>query len=220
MKKVLLTMLTLFVAVLAQAQTINEGDKFWDGYQLWTVQEVRMNKYVYMTSSEWSEKTLEKVDGKPGWFTFQPSRQADESPLFGCKVQYMRDDSGVKFLVFRNSKGDAAEVLLFTEDDEEQCKKNQEPIEDGNLADYVNNTLLNEALLGGVGSKAELRLLRNKILAFHGYRFQSKDLQQYFGRQPWYKPGNNNAAIKLSPIEQTNLELIKSEEAKIISCEN
>ena len=194
MKKVLLTMLTLFVAVLAQAQTINEGDKFWDGYQLWTVQEVRMNKYVYMTTSDWSEKTLEKVDGKPGWFTFQPSRQADESPLFGCKVQYMRDDSGVKFLVFRNSKGDAAEVLLFTEDDEEQCKKNQEPIEDGNLADYVNNTLLNEALL--------------------------KDLQQYFGSQPWYKPGNNNAAIKLSPIEQTNLELIKSEEAKFITCEN
>lgn len=207
-------MLTLFVAVLAQAQTISEGDKFWDGFQLWTVQEVRMNKYVYMTTSDWSEKTLEKVDGKTGLYILRPSRQAEESPLFGCKVQYMSDDSGVKFLVVRNSKGDAAEVLQFTNDDQAQCEKNQEAIENGNLSDYVNNTLLNEALIGTVSSKAELRLLRNKILAFHGYRFQSKDLQQYFGSQPWYKPGNNNAAIKLSPIEQTNLELIKSEEAK------
>ena len=56
--------------------------------------------------------------------------------------------------------------------------------------------------------------MRNEILARHGWTFQAKDLRQHFGRQPWYKPGNNNAAIKLSPIEQTNLELIKSEEAK------
>ena len=56
-----------------------------------------------------------------------------------------------------------------------------------------------------VSSKQELRLLRNKILAYHGYRFQSKDLQEYFGKVSWYKPGNDNNAIKLDIVEQTVL---------------
>ena len=78
----------------------------------------------------------------------------------------------------------------------------------------VNSILLNRAYLRGmVSSKQELRLLRNKILAYHGYRFQSKDLQEYFGKIGWYKPGNDNNAIKLDIIEQTNIQLIKSEEA-------
>ena len=77
----------------------------------------------------------------------------------------------------------------------------------------VNSMLLNRAYLqSNVATKEELRLLRNKILAYHGYRFQSKDLQEYFAKVDWYKPGNNNNAIRLDIIEQTNLQLIKSEE--------
>lgn len=79
----------------------------------------------------------------------------------------------------------------------------------------VNSILLNRAYLRSmVSSKQELRLLRNKILAYHGYRFQSKDLQDYFAGISWYKPGNDNNAIKLDIIEQTNIQLIKSEEAE------
>jgi hypothetical protein len=55
--------------------------------------------------------------------------------------------------------------------------------------------------------------MRNEILARHGWKFQSKDLQEYFGRQSWYKPGNDNNAIKLHVIEQLNIQLIKSEES-------
>ena len=78
----------------------------------------------------------------------------------------------------------------------------------------MNSILLNRAYLRDmVSSKQELRLLRNKILAYHGYRFQSKDLQEYFGKISWYKPGNDNNAIKLDIVEQTNIQLIKSEEA-------
>lgn len=54
--------------------------------------------------------------------------------------------------------------------------------------------------------------MRNAILARHGYTFKSKDLRDYFSKKPWYKPGTDNAAIKLNIIEQTNLSLIKSEE--------
>lgn len=54
-----------------------------------------------------------------------------------------------------------------------------------------------------------IRLMRNEIYARHGYVFNSADLKNYFGKQPWYKPLNNNAAVKLSAIETLNVELLK-----------
>jgi hypothetical protein len=51
-------------------------------------------------------------------------------------------------------------------------------------------------------------------VARHGYRFQSKDLQEYFDKQPWYKPAASNASVKLSLVEQLNVDLIKSVEAE------
>lgn len=78
----------------------------------------------------------------------------------------------------------------------------------------VNSILLNRAYLRDyVATKEELRLLRNKILAYHGYYFRSKDLQEYFSKVDWYMPVDDNDAIKLNIIEQTNIQLIKSEEA-------
>ena len=61
--------------------------------------------------------------------------------------------------------------------------------------------------------KPQLRLMRNFILARHGYVFQSKDLQDYFGNEPWYRPAYSNDVIKLSFVERTNIELIKYREA-------
>ena len=60
--------------------------------------------------------------------------------------------------------------------------------------------------------KETLRLMRNEIMARHGYVFQAQDLKDYFSREPWYKPGNDNSAIKLSLIEQLNVDLIVGEE--------
>ena len=37
-------------------------------------------------------------------------------------------------------------------------------------------------------------------------------LQDYFSKEPWYKPAASNDNIKLSFIEQLNMELIKAEE--------
>ena len=74
-----------FAALLAtlgmQAQTIKKGDAFFDGNSLYTVQEVRMGKYVYMTTPQDNEMTLEKVEGKNGEYKIIPSRQADECPI-------------------------------------------------------------------------------------------------------------------------------------------
>lgn len=59
-----------------------------------------------------------------------------------------------------------------------------------------------------------LRIMRNTILARHGYRFKSKDLQEYFGNEPWYHPAASNDDIRLSLVEQLNVELIQQMEAK------
>lgn len=61
-------------------------------------------------------------------------------------------------------------------------------------------------------SKFQLRLLRNEIYARHGYVFQSKELNDYFSKKSWYKPDPSIREIKLSEIEQTNIDLIKSYE--------
>jgi curli biogenesis system outer membrane secretion channel CsgG len=59
-------------------------------------------------------------------------------------------------------------------------------------------------------SKAELKLMRNEIYARHGYIFQTKDMRDYFSRQPWYTPRQRAVEQFFSLIEQNNVMLIKS----------
>lgn len=80
--------------------------------------------------------------------------------------------------------------------------------------DFVGNTLLHGSELYNY-DKPTLRLMRNSILARHGYVFQSQDLQKYFGNEPWYKPADSNDDIQLSLLEKLNIELIKYREATI-----
>jgi hypothetical protein len=63
-------------------------------------------------------------------------------------------------------------------------------------------------------NKEQLRILRNSIYAFHGYKFMSIDLQNYFNRQNWYKINNNFTENNFSENEKTNLKNIISEENK------
>lgn len=76
----------------------------------------------------------------------------------------------------------------------------------------ASNMLLNDKWFRRF-DKQTLRIMRNAILARHGYRFQSNDLQDYFNDEPWYKPAASNNNVKLSFIEQLNIDLIKYEEA-------
>lgn len=72
----------------------------------------------------------------------------------------------------------------------------------------LSDQVVNEAMLWFFDSNL-LRIMRNEIYARHGYVFSSADLKAYFSKQPWYKPLNNNGAVKLTPIENLNVELIK-----------
>lgn len=80
--------------------------------------------------------------------------------------------------------------------------------------EFANYTLLYGNELNTY-SMEMLRLMRNSIFAHHGYVFQSADLKDYFSHEPWYKPTGNNEGIKLSLLEQFNIDLIKTREAEL-----
>ena len=200
----------------AWAQTIHKGDKFWDGETLFEVIDIYGGITVKMVAEGEIYLSLEKVEGKTGEYVLAPSSQADEPTIhgaeFGWRVQYIRQD-GMNFLAVRKPNGDTMHTLVLTPDNFDDCEAQQQRMEEEVINDLLQNTLLNRAILAKVTSKKHLRLLRNEILARHGYRFQAEDLQEWFEDMPWYRPGNDNQTIKLNIIEQTNVEIIKSEEA-------
>ena len=76
--------------------------------------------------------------------------------------------------------------------------------------DFASRSLLNSGLRRL--DKPTLRVMRNAILAAHGYVFKSKDLKAYFEDQLWYTPAQSNASVKLSLLEQLNVALIQAAE--------
>ncbi len=67
--------------------------------------------------------------------------------------------------------------------------------------------------------KDQLRLVRNAIYALHGYKFKSKDLEEYFTTvgQNWNPPyavNSNFSENDLSEIEKTNIKNLLEEENK------
>ena len=63
-------------------------------------------------------------------------------------------------------------------------------------------------------TKQTLRIMRNAIMAKHGYVFKSEELKLRFEFESWYTAAPNNESIKLSLIEEMNIALIQTEEAK------
>lgn len=61
-------------------------------------------------------------------------------------------------------------------------------------------------------SNADLKIMRNEILARHGYIFETDAMKRYFSRQPWYRPQSDNVIDRLSPVELANVEAIKAVE--------
>ena len=57
-----------------------------------------------------------------------------------------------------------------------------------------------------------LQIMRNEILARHGFIFKSKKWNDYFGRNKWYEPAKKDVSSELSDIEKMNIELITWQE--------
>lgn len=218
MRRIFILMTLLLLATIGgQAQTIATGNKWFDGSILYKTK-VEGTKVTLMgtTGVEGGYMLyLEKTGNKPGEYVLDNRNQPEALSMVnakpGWRVNYVRQE-GMYFLAIRNPAGDAVWVATLTPDNLKDCRAQQADSRTKPVSFLLQNWLMNSDYLSQF-SKKKLRLMRNEILARHGYRFQSADLNEYFSKQDWYKPGNNNANIKLSIIEQTNLQLIKSEEA-------
>jgi hypothetical protein len=80
--------------------------------------------------------------------------------------------------------------------------------------DVFQNSLLTEDKLKGL-SILELRILREEFYARHGKTFDAPGIRDYFNWRDWYKPARNQSAIKLTKIEQQNVDLLLGYEAKV-----
>ena len=74
---------------------------------------------------------------------------------------------------------------------------------------YFDRSLLREEKLHFLNNN-QLRLLRNLIYAIHGHSFKSQDLQDYFGKQTWYKQEPSFSDSVFTVIEKENILLIKT----------
>jgi uncharacterized protein YbaR (Trm112 family) len=61
----------------------------------------------------------------------------------------------------------------------------------------------------GTPALQNLKIMRNEIFARHGYRFQTKEMTDYFGAKDWYIPLHNDVTAQLTEIESINIALIQ-----------
>ncbi|MEZ5344287.1 MAG: YARHG domain-containing protein [Pyrinomonadaceae bacterium] len=76
------------------------------------------------------------------------------------------------------------------------------------------DVLLTEKDLDGL-TLMELRMIRNEFWARHGRQFTTPGIRQYFEWRDWYKPLKDQSKVKLSQVEQQNVNLILARETKI-----
>ncbi|MEH2077283.1 MAG: YARHG domain-containing protein [Nostoc sp.] len=75
---------------------------------------------------------------------------------------------------------------------------------------WLSERLVTDADLEGKDG-FQLDIMRNSIFASHGRRFETPGLQDYFDKQPWYKPiypANSFPPKLLSKLEQQNVDYI------------
>ena len=80
--------------------------------------------------------------------------------------------------------------------------------------DKFQNVPLTEELLKGL-SLNDLRLIRNEFWARRGRKFVTPGFRQYFEWRDWYKPLKVQSKVKLGAVEEQNVKLIETVEAKM-----
>lgn len=135
--------------------------------------------------------TFEKIDGE--WYVTKGNYSGSDVGL----AQYTAEDALKKNAQFRHKYNQSIPLYVYT----------------GTPGDYpkASERLLMEKDLEGL-TKKELRIMRNEILARHGYSFKSEDLKNRFESQPWYFPLSNDVSKQLSIIEKANIKFIQKHE--------
>ena len=95
----------------------------------------------------------------------------------------------------------------------EKEKNNKTAISIGDMDNFQNVVLTEDKLVGL--SLNELRILREEFYARHGKKYAEPGIRDYFNWRDWYKPVKNQRGIKLTPIEQKNVDLLAAQENKL-----
>lgn len=150
-----------------------------------------------------------------------------ESLVSTEEIEAVRDDQQ------KEAKTDGKEVSVegeivawgqgksLYEEMKNEIDENEKSMQEMVTGDYVlpnsGTVRLQESDLAGL-SQEQLRIARNEILARHGRKFGSGELQAYFESKPWYngtltgEEFDEQAGSLLSPVEQYNIDFILSHE--------
>ena len=141
--------------------------------------------------------TLNSNSFAPGTYTFTRSTSSTDSMPAITTTPVSQPERGL------NSRINTA---IIRAQESRQASQNE-----ATSAPTFSTRLLREADLRGT-SKQDLRFLRNEIYARHGYRFNSRDLQEYFSTKDWYRPQFDDVDHLLSEIEKENIKFIERHE--------
>ena len=83
----------------------------------------------------------------------------------------------------------------------------------GGCSSYVSGSFKSEKRLKAFIHS--LGIMKNEILARHGFIFTNKEWREYFGLRTWYKPQETDVTDKLNEFEKANIELIQQIEKKL-----
>ena len=59
-------------------------------------------------------------------------------------------------------------------------------------------------------SETDIKIMKNEILARHGFIFHDKEMKAHFAKQKWYSAKNENVDKLLTPIEKQNIQNIEA----------
>lgn len=188
--------------------------------QTWDSQDLNVDLWMAMIAGDYVTESGKHVQIRPDGATYGGKALYLQPVIFNGMVTGVLDfgESG-PYLTGKVEAVPTSEGLLLTEvkmaDGEPWFERtvsyfNLKWADSRSRFDFASHILLN----GGLHrfDKPLLRVMRNAILASHGYVFKAKDLKAYFEAQPWYTPAESNASVKLSLLEQLNVALIQAAE--------
>ena len=186
MKKLLLSLSTLFFIISMRAQVIQNNSYWFDGIALYNAKV--SNDMVYFRGESVQDNnlsfTLRRENTKPGAYVICQDKINEPSLIraeVGWKVQYIRKE-GMYFLAVKNQKEEIVWTLVLTPDNLENCLSSQDWAMEQPLEDMASNYLMNAPFL---------------------FNFSKDEIKQQADRLA--------KKSKRSIIEETNLSLMKSE---------
>jgi len=143
-KGMLLALLLMCSLLMMEAQTIQRGNRFYDGAALYTVSTIGQDGVVTLKGNDpWGGSYVLKLKKKPTAGRYELMLSREYSPFrckWGSEVQYYRQQ-GMNFLGVKNSKGQIVEVLTLTPDNLQNCTGQHEQ-----MVAYMSQEGLNETV--------------------------------------------------------------------------